>query len=119
MEKKRGYKSTGNSSASKSICELRSHSLYKNTTAVIIVFPEFFWSASFFLFEDSVEVGNIIKPAMISHFCNRMGGFDQYAAGMAKSDFSEAVYKSIPRALAEKTTEGNIRHVRQFGNLGK
>jgi len=56
---------------------------------------------------------------MISHFCNRMGGFDQYAAGMAKSDFSEAVYKSIPRALAEKTTEGNIRHVRQFGNLGK
>ena len=80
-------------------------------------FPEFPWRTTFFSFENAVEIRDIIKPAMVSHFRDRMGGFDQDAARMAQPDFREAVDKSISCPLPEEPAERNIGHICQSGNL--
>ena len=79
--------------------------------------PELPGRAAFFLFENAVEIRNIVEPAVVSHFCNRIRGIDQYAARMTQADFGEAVNKSISRSLPEETTEGNVGHIREFGHF--
>jgi len=80
-------------------------------------FTEFPWRTAFFLFEYPVEIRDIIEPAMIGDFGNRVRGINQDAARMTQSDLRQAINKCIARPLSEKSAERNITHVGQFRNL--
>ena len=54
--------------------------LYKYPgTRARIALPEIFGCSAFFLFEDAVKIGNVIKPAVVSDFCNRLRSIDQHS----------------------------------------
>ena len=91
--------------------------LYKHFRARSKTFSEFFWSAALFLFEDPVEVGDIIEAAVVRNFCNGMGGIDQFFGSMSQPDFIQAVNKCIACSLFYEPTEGNFRHIDQPGNF--
>ena len=69
--------------------------------------------AAFLLFEDAVKVGNIIEPAIVGYFSNRLRSVDQHAGGMSQSYFGETVYKRIACTLFEKAAECCVGHIGQ------
>jgi len=45
-------------------------------------FPELFWYAEFFAFENPVEVGNIVEPAFISNIGDGIGCVYKHPGGV-------------------------------------
>ena len=80
-------------------------------------FPELSWRTAFFLFKNPVEIRYVVKPAVIGHFSNGIGGLNEDAAGVSQADFRQTVDKSIARPLTKKPAERDIGHVGQFRNL--
>jgi len=76
-----------------------------------IALPEFFRGAAFFLFKNTVEIGDVVKPAVVGYFCNGLRGIDQHTRCMAKAYFGQAVDKGIAGALFEKPAERHFRHI--------
>jgi hypothetical protein len=40
------------------------------------IFPEFFWRAVFFLFEQAIEIRDVVKTATIAYFGDGVGSID-------------------------------------------
>ena len=77
--------------------------------------PKVFRRTAFFLLEYPVEVGDIIKAAIIRYFRNRLGGIYQHAGCMPQPYFSKGVDKSISCTLFIKPAECGIGHICQPG----
>lgn len=89
--------------------------LDEHPVVITVVLPEFFWCASFFLPEETVEIGYIIEPAIISYFCYRLGSVYQQPGCMAQPHFQQTVHESDAGPVFKETAERNIRHICQFG----
>lgn len=80
-------------------------------------FPEVFGGTAFLLFKNAVEVGNIIKAAVISYLGYGLGGIYQHPGSVAQPYFRKTVYKGVAGTLFEKTAEGGIGHIGQPGHF--
>src|SRR5450631_3510408 len=81
------------------------------------IFPEFLGGAILFLFENPVEVGDIVEPAVVGYFRNGMGRIDQHPGCMAQPDLIQAVDEGVSRSFFDEAAEGYFRHTHQFGYL--
>jgi hypothetical protein len=50
--------------------------LNEDAATCAVTFFEFFWCAAFFLFEDAVKIGNIIKTTVIGNLRNAVGSIN-------------------------------------------
>ena len=80
-------------------------------------FPEIFRRAVFLLFKNAVEVGDIIKPAVVGNFGNRLRGIDKHAGSMSQPYFRQAVDKGIAGTLFKKPAKGSVGHIGQPGHF--
>ena len=49
----------------------------ENPAAITIIFSELFRSTTFFLFEEAIEIRDIIKATIVCNFGNRLRSIDQ------------------------------------------
>lgn len=78
-------------------------------------FPEVLRRTALLLFKNAVEVGNIIKAAVICHLGYRLGGIYQHPGSVAQPDFRKTVDKGVAGTLFKKAAKSGIRHVGQPG----
>jgi hypothetical protein len=85
--------------------------LNKHPCSRIEVLPEFLGRAGLFLFEDPVEVGDIIEAAVVGYLSNGMRRVDEHSGSMSQSYLIQAVDKSIARPLFDEPAKGDLRHI--------
>ena len=52
--------------------------LNEDAATCAVTFFEFFWRTAFFLFEDPVEIGNVVEAAVVSYFRDAMCCIDKH-----------------------------------------
>ena len=65
--------------------------------------PEFFGSAIFFLFKNTVEIRDIVKPAFISDFIDAVRGFNQHPRSVSQADLVQCINKCLTCSLFKET----------------
>lgn len=56
-----------------------------------VVLTELFRGAPFSLFEDAVEVGEVVEATVVADLADGVGGVDQQAGGIAQADVDDVV----------------------------
>lgn len=79
--------------------------------------PKFFWGTAFFLFKNTVKVGDIIKAAMVRNFRYRLCSINKQPGCMAQPYLRLIIYKSIACSLFKKPAERYIAHVGKLGYI--
>ena len=82
----------------------------------MIILPELRWRAVLFLFEDTIEVTEVVKPTGIADLSNTLGSVHQHPTGIAQPKVND-ILTEIPACMQlEETAErrrahpGNPRH---------
>ena len=84
--------------------------------ALVVVFAKGRRRATFFLFENSVEIADVIKTAVVANFGNAGGGVYEVAGRIAKAGVNDVVRNGLPGLCSEVSAEGCWCH---SGNVGK
>ena len=56
-----------------------------------VVLTELFRGAPFSLFEDAVEVGEVVEATVVADLADGVGGINQQAGGIAQADVDDVV----------------------------
>ena len=87
--------------------------LYKHSCPQSKIFSELLGGTGFLLFEDAIEIGDVVEPAMIRDLRNGMRGVDQHPGSVPQPYLIETVDKGIARAFFDKAAKRHIRHAYQ------
>jgi hypothetical protein len=77
-------------------------------------FSELFRCAALLLFENAIEVGDIVEPAVIRNFGNGMRSINEFSRSMTQPDLIQRVDKCISCSLFDKATKGYFSHINQL-----
>src|SRR5690606_150124 len=93
--------------------------LLKDTFNAAEFFPVLGGRTILVLFEHSVKIGYIVKPALEGDLCNTQVFFYQPAGGISYSGIIYVFYEGFSCSLLYKAVKGNGAHVHHIGDLRK
>ena len=81
---------------------------------LVVILTEFRGSASLTLFEDAVEIADIVEPAGIAHLYDGHSAVGQQTRGIPQAHVNNVFGNALPRTNLEETAEGCRGHRGQF-----